>query len=130
MLKYRSNAAEVANKIEKLATSLQDLSEFFKKVAVPQTQDDFNQLWNTQGFGSWQSDLYQTGALRKSFTDRRTRNNISNITEQTFEYGSDLFYAGYYEDEIIGTVANKIRTEKKIQQKFFKYILKKSKIAM
>ena len=117
----------VAKRLSNIIDVLGDLREYFEDVAVPEASSHFSELWGSMGFGEWPTPLYKTGRLYRSFVRSGSADNVKIVTNRSLEYGSNVLYAKYHRDKIIGVVINKDLLRRRYQKSLRNYILKKAR---
>ena len=87
----------------KTLATLQERTENLRpawQTSENEMRDAFNALFISGGHGTWNTPLIDTGRLRRSFVQPNT-DNVDRRTQKTWEFGSAVPYALYYERLLI-----------------------------
>ena len=125
MLALKIEDKKAIRDLKSLVAAIEDLREYWREVAVPIAESQFSALWGSRGYGQWSTSLYITGDLYRSYTQSGSRNNITLIQNQSFAYGSNVLYAKYHADKVIGTILNRQLLKRTYAQTLNRWILKK-----
>jgi len=115
----------IVKRLSNLIDAMQDLREYWEDVGVGEASSLFSEVWGSQGFGQWRTPLFKTGRLYRSFTESGSADNVTIIRNDSLEYGSSLFYARYYRDQIMAAVINRDLLRARYQKSLRNYILRK-----
>ena len=106
----RVNLAELQKELENVSDRTEDLNPVWEELDRSVLPPEFDRLFRSRGYGAWPTQLIDTGRLKNSFT-RPNADHIDRRTPDSFEYGSAVPYAIYYETQILFTFIEKSPVE-------------------
>ena len=121
-----------------IVNNINNLSTFWVRDALPIIQAEVEALWDNQGYGTWKPHqdptdhdlMYDTGALKASWTKRGATGNVHRFGKREMDWGSRLYGGGYEKDRpVAGYLAKTQRgarrsLRRKLEEALLKMLLK------